>query len=165
MDDVTVAQAFEAAIAAEKAAERLFQGLEAKFAHREDVAMFWRQYARDEGEHAQRLEGLKARLTPQQLSEPVDTRIVDMLQVVAGYSVDRALLRVRNLQDAYQLVNDVESSETNAIFRFLLDNFEKDEQLRDFLAAQLDEHISRLSLDLPVEYQGILSRQAIQALE
>jgi hypothetical protein len=165
MDDVSVAQAFEAAIAAEKAAERLFQGLEAKFAHRADLAMFWHQYTRDEAQHAQWLEGLKAKLTLQQLLEPVDAHIVDMLQVVAGYSVDRALLRVRNLQDAYQLVNDVESSETNAIFRFLLDNFEKDEQLRNFLQAQLDEHISRLSLDLPVEYQGILSRQAIQALE
>jgi rubrerythrin len=165
MDDVTVAQAFEAAIAAEKAAERLFQGLEAKFAHREDVAMFWEQYARDEAEHAQWLEDLKARLTPQRLSEPVDAHIVEMLQVVTGYSVDQALLRVRNLEDAYRLVNDIENSETNAIFRFLLNNFEKDEQLRDFLQAQLNKHISRLSIDLPVEYKGILSRKAIQALE
>ncbi len=36
MDKVTVAQAFEVAIATEKAAERLFQGLEAKFAHHKE---------------------------------------------------------------------------------------------------------------------------------
>jgi hypothetical protein len=72
MNKVTVAQAFEVAIATERAAERLFQGLEAKFAHHEDVATFWKQYALDEAKHAKWLDGLKARLTTEQLSRPVD---------------------------------------------------------------------------------------------
>ena len=161
MNDVTIAQAFEIAIATEKAAERLFLGLETKFAYREDLAMFWKQHALDEADHAKWLEGLKAKLTEQQLSQPVEDRIVEMLQVVSGYSIEKALQGVRNLEDAYQLVNDIESGETNAIFEFLLNNFEKDDQMRDFLRAQLTHHMNRLSLELPEAYRGNETRRAI----
>jgi Rubrerythrin len=165
MDKVTVAQAFEVAIATERATERLFRGLETKFAHHEDVATFWKQYALDEAKHAEWLEGLKTRLTTEQLSRLVDAHTVGLLQAVTGFSVEKALLGVKNLEDAYQLVNDIENGETNAIFQFLLDNFETDEPMRDFLRAQLNKHIVRLSIDLPVQYKGIQSRKAIQALE
>lgn len=165
MDNVTVAQAFEAAISAERAAQQLFQGLEAKFAHYEDVAAFWGQYANEEAKHAEWLEGLQARLTSEQLSGPVDDHTVELLQAVAEISVEKALLGVKNLEDAYQLVNNIESGETNAIFQFLLNNFETDVQMRDFLRMQLNKHIAKLSIDLPVQYKGTLARQAIRALE
>lgn len=160
MDKVTVAQAFEVALAAERASESLFQGLEAKFAHHEDVATFWKQYALDEAKHAEWLEGLKARLSTEQLSRLIDAHTVGLLQEVTGFSVEKALFGVKNLEDAYQLVNDIENGETNAIFHFLLDNFEADVQMRDFLRAQLNKHIARLSIDLPVQYS-----KAIQTLE
>lgn len=165
MDKVTAAQAFEVAIAAERAAESLFRGLEAKFARHEDVAAFWRQYALDEVQHANWLEDLKARQTAEQLTSLVDTHTVELLQAVTGISVEKALLGVKNLEDAYQLVNDIENGETNAIFQFLLDNFEADEQMQVFLRAQLNKHIAKLSIDLPIQYKGTLSRKAIQALE
>jgi rubrerythrin len=165
MDNVTVARAFEIAISAERAAQQLFQGLEAKFAHYQDVAVFWRQYADDESKHAEWLEDLRARLTAEQLSGLVDDHTVGLLQAVTELSVQKALLGVRDLEDAYQLVNDIESGETNAIFQFLLNNFETDEQMRDFLRMQLTKHISKLSIDLPAQYKGTLARQAIRARE
>jgi hypothetical protein len=165
MDSVTVSQAFEVAIAAERAAEKLFHGLEAKFAHHQDVAAFWRQYADEEIKHAEWLEKLKARLTAEQLSGLVEPHAVELLQAVTKLSVKKALLGVKNLEDAYQLVNDIENGETNAIFQFLLNNFEADVQMRDFLRMQLNKHIAKLSIDLPVQYKGVLSRKAIQALD
>ena len=90
---------------------------------------------------------------------------MELLQAVTGFSVEKALLGVKDLEDAYQLVNDIENGETNAIFKFLLDNFETDEQMRDFFRAQLNKHIARLSIKLPAQYKGILSLKAIQAEE
>ena len=165
MDPVTVAQAFEVAISAERAAQQLFQGLEAKFAHCEDVAAFWKQYAYEEEKHAEWLADLKTRLTAEQLSEMLDNSTMKLLQAVTGISVEKALQGVRDLEDAYQLVNDIESGETNAIFQFLLNNFEADGQMRDFLRMQLNKHISKLSIDLPAQYKGILARKSIRALE
>ncbi len=163
--EVTVAQAFDVAVAAERAAESLFQGLEAKFAQYPDVAAFWKQYASEEAAHAKWLEDLRARLTRLQLSEPVDSHTIGLLRTVAGFSVAQALLGVKNLEDAYELVSNIEYGETNAVFQFLLNHFEKDKQLREFLQAQLNKHIMRISIDFPVKYAGVQTRRAIQALE
>ncbi|MGB8983599.1 MAG: ferritin family protein [Anaerolineales bacterium] len=165
MDNVTVAQTFEMAIAAEQAAQRLFQGLEAKFAHCPDVAALWKQYAYEESKHAEWLEGLKSRVPAEQLSGLVDDQTVRLLQAVTEICVEKALQGVKNLQDACQLVHDIESGETNAVFQFLLNNFEADERMRDFLRMQLNKHISKLSDELPTQYQGALARKAIQARE
>lgn len=164
MDDVNVSRAIEVAIAAERAAESLFLGLEAKFAHHEDVAMFWSEYALEEAKHAEWLEGVKARLTKDQLSRQVDSHTVGLLQAVTEFSVKKSLLGVKNLEDAYQLVNDIENGETCAIFQFLLNNFEADVQTKDFLRTQLSKHIARISVDLPEQYKDVLVRMGIRAL-
>ena len=164
MNNFTIAQAFAIAIAAEKAAEELYLGLEAKFANHADIVAFWKQYTCDEAQHAEALENMLVRLTPEQLDAPVDLQTVDALQTLAGFSVEKALQGVKNLEDAYQLVDEVENGETNAIFDFLL-IFEKDENMREFLRNQLNKHMARLVDGIPAKYKGILSRRAIEALE
>jgi hypothetical protein len=164
-NEKTIAQAFEVAIDAEDASQRLFLGLEAKFAHHAALAAFWRQYAHEETEHAAWLSNMRARLNAAQLSQPVDAQTVRVLQTISGFSVVKALQRVRNLEDAYQLVSDMENGETNAIFKFLVDNFEKDERLRAFLRAQLIDHIARLVEGFPEQYKGSLARRAIETID
>lgn len=161
----TIGQVFETAIAAERAAEQLFLGLEAKFSAHEELAIFWRGYAADEVSHAQWLEELRARLTPEKLGGLADSGTMNLLHAVAGFSVEKALGGVKDLEDAYQLVSEVESAETNAIFGFLVDNFEADEQVRGFLRSQLNSHVAKLMIDLPAQYRGTGARRAIRAAE
>ena len=143
-------QAFEIAIAAEKAAKALYQGLELKFADQTNVASLWRNYARNEAEHVQWLTVLRNKLPPEKLSHPVDAAMMDALRVVARFSAEPALNGVENLEDALQLVSELENGETNAITRFLIHHFEPDEQLREFLESQLIKHIGQSLLTLPV---------------
>ena len=163
MKSVTVEDAFEAAIGAERAAEEFFHGLEAKFNDNNDVSRLWRQYAEDEAMHANWLETLKAKLDQNELSKFVDEHTVQLLEVVARISVERALDSVHDLEEAYELVNEIENGETNAIFRFLTDNFEADEKMRDFLRGQLNMHVARLTIDLPPQYRGAATRRKIKA--
>lgn len=161
----TIARAFEVAIAAEKASEDLFRGLARKFSHHEEVAAFWQLYAQEEVQHAEWLQALRDKLTPRQLSQPVDAHTVRVLEKLASYTVEKGLQRVQDLEDAYQLVSEIENGETNAIFQFLLDNFERDESLRNFLRAQLNEHMTRLAEGFPEKFRGVLNRQSIKALD
>jgi rubrerythrin len=163
MSNITVKEAFEAAIGAEKAAEELFHGLEAKFNHNKEVSQLWKEYAEEEAMHAKWLEGLKAKLSEDELSNFVDEHTVQLLEGVARISVEKALENIHDLEDAYELVNEIENGETNAIFRFLLDNFETDEKMRDFLRKQLNEHVGKLNLDLPPQYRGITARRKVKA--
>jgi rubrerythrin len=159
----TISEAFNVAIQAEHTAERLYQELERKFALHEEVAAFWRLYATEEGRHAEWMKDLKTRLTVELLSAPVDERTLALMNAVNQFSLKKALKNVNDLEDAYQLVMDLENGETNAIFQFLLINFETDERIRDFIRAQLNQHIARLSIELPTGYKSIMARRAVKA--
>ena len=164
MPNVTVDEAFKAAIGAERAAEDFFHGLEAKFSHNKDVSRLWKEYAEEEAMHARWLETLKAKLGQEELSKLVDEHTMQLLDIVAKISVEKTLGKVNDLEDAYELVNEIENGETNAIFRFLIDNFEADEKMRDFLRKQLNEHVGKLTIDLPPQYRGASTRRKIKAL-
>jgi hypothetical protein len=159
----TLEDAIAIAIGAEQTTEKLFRGLEAKFASYEDLAAFWHQYAMDEVGHANWLKKLRDRLTPEQLSETIDKQVVEMMQSINEFSVEEALEHVKNLEDAYQLVTQVENGETNVIFKFLLDHIETDDALRIFVRNQLSKHVAKLVLDLPSQYKGSLARRVILA--
>jgi hypothetical protein len=165
MEEINIEQTFEIAIAAEKTAERLFQGLATKFAYREEIARFWLQYAADEVKHAEWLRDLKARLRDEHLARPADVDTVKLLQAVSNFSLDEALKSVNDLEDAYQLIDNVENGETNAIFQFLINSFESNTQIRAFLRDQLDQHVERLSTGLPPQYQQAAARRMVKALE
>ena len=165
MKEVTLRQAIEIAIAAEQFNQQMFLGLAAKFRQRADLVAFWNLYAADEVRHAQWIQGLEAGLDEAALSRTVDPQTIRSLQAVSNLSVEKALQQVNDLEDAYQLVSEVENGETNAIFRFLFENFERDAQMRDFLRAQLDKHISRLTNELPRYYRSVLTRRGIKAVD
>ncbi len=162
---LTVRDTIEIAIAAERASQTLYQGLQARFAPYKPVADFFGAYAYEESKHAEWLEGLRSRLDDQTLNQAVDASIEYLLRSVSEFSVEKALARVANLEDAYHLVNEIESAETNAIFQFLLDHFEPDENLKAFLRQQLETHIDKFGQSLPAEYQGSAARRALRALE
>jgi len=161
----TVAKLLELAIGAEKAAEKLYRQLEAKFAHHQDVADFWRGYAAEEAGHARWLEKLRDRLSPAHLSAPADPIMLKDAYRLAQFSTENALKQIKNLEDAYQLVNELENSETNVVFEFLITNYSSDTEAQSFLRSQLKDHISRLVVEFPARFRHRASRQATRALD
>lgn len=163
MPNETVAKLFTMAITAERQTETLYQRLMDMFASYPDVVAFWQQYATEEAGHARWLINLRDRLTPEQLAEPADADMLKMANRVLDMSVDDLLAKVKNMDDAYQLVNELENSETNAVCEFLIDHFAADEKARAFLRSQLQGHVARLMTDLPAQFRGKSNRQSIQA--
>jgi hypothetical protein len=102
-------------------------------------------------------------LSKSDLEKSVDTATQDLFYQVRLISWENALANVHDLADAFEEVNELENGETNAVFRFLIDHFEVDKPIRDFLLAQLAVHIARLSTNLPEAYRDILTRQSIKA--
>ncbi len=163
--DTTVAELFDLAIGAEKAAEEMYRGLETKFTHYPEIAGFWRQYAAEEAGHARWLERLRDRLGQEELSAPADSRALENARVVLEFSVKDALEEIENLQVAYQVANELESSETNTVFEFLITHFSYDEETQSFLKAQLREHIAKLTTKFPAQFKDAAMRLSVDALE
>jgi len=161
----TTAELFKLALAAEQAAEDLYLGLEAKFAHQPEVAGFWGDYAKEEVGHARWLESVRDKSSPEQLSSPADPSILNAARNLLRFSPQNALEGIKNLEDAYQLANELEHSEINVVFEFIITNFASDASAGSFLRAQLRDHIARLVTDFPARFTSAASRLALKALE
>ncbi len=164
VEQITVAQLFDMAIAAEHTAEHVYRSLKEKFRNHPDVAQFWDDYADEEVGHANWLNNIRKGLAPEQLDAPVEAQIIEKMNVVLRFSAENALREVEDLEDAYQLASDLENSETNAIFEFLVDHFASDERTQAFLRAMLREHVAKLLIDFPSQFRTATVRRGIKAL-
>jgi len=159
----TVDDLFTLAISAENAAESLYTGLASKFAHHPDVAAFWQRYAGEEDGHARWLKEKQAQLSEEQRTAPADETTVIQLRDVLTFSVPKALANIGDLEQALKIATELENSETNAIFEFLIENFADDERTQTFLRAQLRSHISNLLIDFPIQFRSAAMRREIKA--
>jgi rubrerythrin len=160
--ETNVNDMFRLAVQAERTAELLYKGLADLFAAYPTVADFWMQYAKEESQHATWLLSIQKELSPDQLEAPADPAIVEKLQAVRYFSVEDALNQVRTLEDAYQLVSDLENSETNAVFEFLVDRFAEDARTQAFLRAQLKEHMGNLLINFPTSFGTTTARRLVR---
>lgn len=162
-NEATVDELFDLAIAAEKAAEELYRRLGARFAHHPDVADFWQKYAAEENGHAAWLQRIRDNLSAEQLAASADPRVLTAAHKALETSIETRLMGIGNLEDAYQLANELENSETNAVFEFLINDYAVAVQAQSFLRAQLKGHIGRLTNDFPARFPDPVARLAIKA--
>jgi rubrerythrin len=148
----TIADLFELAIELEDSAQKLYTELATKFAHHQEVADFWKQYAVEEAGHARWLERVRDKLNSEELSAPADPSMLKAAHGILKSSVEKQLAEIKDLRGAYQLASELENSETNAIFEFLVGNFAADEQTRNFLRSHLKDHIGKLMLWFPTQF-------------
>lgn len=143
-EPVTVATLFEHAIAAEKAARDLYLAFSERFSDPPAVAEFWASLADDEQDHADRLEEIYAALSPEQRQSPIDPDVMRQVRALEGLLPPDVLERVTTLKEAYWLAHDLENSEVNALFDFVLNEFMNDETQQQFALMQLQDHVSKL---------------------
>jgi hypothetical protein len=162
---VTVDELFDWAMKAEKIAEDVYRHFQASFASQSDVARFWRNYAAAEVGHALALKRIRETLSPEQLVAAADAETASAAQRLLMFPVQKALQGVKDLEDAYQLANEIESGETNVVFEFLIIHFAWDAQAQSLMRSQLRDHVAKLSTGFPARFRSSASRMAIKATE
>ncbi len=163
-EESTVGELFTMAIEAERLAEVFYRRLAELFAAQPDVAAFWLIYAQEEAGHAQWLTEMRDRQPVEQLFQSAEKGMLAMAGQALAVSLDELVARVKNLEDAYQLANELEGGETNAVCEFLIDHFADNEKTQAFLRVQLKHHISRMLTDFPTQFRGIGVRRSILAV-
>jgi hypothetical protein len=140
----TVATLIALAVAAERAAQEMYRILVERFADRPLVADVWRQMMHDEATHIGQLEAIRRTLTPEQLQSPVDPDVMWKARAINPHMIPARLNAVETVWDAYQLAHDLEHSEVNTVFEFIMLEFIPGGAQREFVAAQLQAHTARL---------------------
>ncbi len=161
----TIADLIEKAIAVEQGSEEFYRRLAAMFSEQQDVVRFWQRYADEEKGHAAYLVRMRERMTAEQLQGAADTYMLEVMRKSLEYNLDQMLDRIRTLEDAYQLVVELENSETNSIFEALITNFSAAELAKSnaFLRVQLKRHIAALQEEFPARYQSRMMRESVKA--
>ena len=154
---------FEYAIAAEHYAREAYREFARLFAADPRVAAFWQRYAAEETGHAHWLEQLLKKLPSETYDAPADIDKLEAARHMIKVPLATALAEVGTLEDAYQLAHELESSEMNTLFEFLLFTFADDPQATQFARDQLREHVARLTVGFPEPYTGVRSRRAFRA--
>lgn len=159
----TIADLFQLAIQAEKDSAKAYRRLAQMFSHEPEVADFWAAYAAEEDGHAHWLQDLEADSNPDKLSQPVDAEMIETARQVARFPVDAALRKVQTLEDAYQLANEMEHSEINVVFQFLIDNFDTREDTYQFVRSHLHDHVAKLMTGFPGAFKNAAARRKLEA--
>ncbi len=154
MSENTTETLFEMAIAAEKEAQVFYAGLIKKFQHVPKAVKVWREMMQDEVTHFQELQKIQATLTEEQLRAPVDQSIIWKAESVREFSAEDSLNRIETLEDAFQTAHDIEYSEVNTVFEFILTEFVDPDAQRGFVVSQLKEHVAKLDALDEIEWPG-----------
>ena len=157
----TLAQFFEEAISFERKAAEIYTELSRMFSHSPDVSVIWDQMRNDELFHADELQNLRIELTHEQLSASVDETMWEKVVSVHQLLREESLSSIKDLSDAYELANQLESSEVNAIFQFLLETMPSHERRR-YVLSKISEHLERL-YGLGRRFGGKVSMKQISA--
>ncbi len=162
----TVGDLFEVAIQLEETAQALYSNWQSAFAAETAVAKFWQVYAEDEQRHASMLRSTRDRLALEQLAAIAPP---DMLGVAVNMlnELQRNPPAVRDLDEAYELAHQLEHSEVNTIFEFLLSHVLPEDALfrgsgAQMARKQVSEHTNRLLFEFPEHLRDAHTRRAIK---
>ncbi len=159
----TIGHLIELAVQGERINQTIYLRFAQKFERYLEVAAFWNSYAGEENGHARWLTLLRERAGADRLNQPADGDIFQQAERALTRSVEDLLAGIKDLQDAYELANELEHSETNAVFEFLINYFAEDAQTQAFLRAQLNDHIGRLTKNFPEHLGSAALRRGITA--
>ncbi len=143
--DKTIDRLIEAAIDLECRAAGIYQTLSEKFAQVPGISAFWQGLNKDEIEHAAILKDTRSLLTPEQLSAKPDNKIWEDIAGVRRMLEQHPVEAIKTLDDAYELAHELESSETNAIFRFLADECVPSGIRKELAHSVLEKHLKKLA--------------------
>lgn len=161
MSTRTIDHLFDLAIAAENIAQAMYYVLADRFASYASVVAFWRDMARDEAIHARVLDKIRTRLHPDVLTQAVDPEIWQTAQGLLRAEIITTAQTATTLEAAYQLAHEIEHSEVNTIFEFLVTHFPENPAVREFLREQLQVHAQKLVTAFPEPYHQAEMRKAI----
>jgi rubrerythrin len=151
------------AIQSERALERLYRNMSESFAHVPEVSDFWSGYAGEEAGHARWLETLRDKTGEAQLNQLTDPEILSLAERSLSTPMDLLLHKVTDLEEAFDLANELEHAETNVVFEFLITNFANNQETEAFLRSQLRDHVMRLENNFPVDYRDPMVRRTVKA--
>ncbi len=156
----TLGGLFEVVLVYEAAACDLYLGLAEKFAAHPSISEFWKTMAAHEQSHIRTLRQAFESLSPQDIESSVNPKIVEKVRSLPDLSVEDILMSIDNLEDAYQLVSEIENSAASVRFIFLTQKLFDSKDHKRPIADSINQHLQSL-MSFPQTFGGAEIRRNI----
>lgn len=163
VDFETLGELNELTISLAHAAEATYRSLAGMFSHEPEIAQFWNLMAEEEAGHARWLTNLHQNLDEPLRRKRVDPRFSEGVREALDVPAETRLEKIGNLDEALRMALAFETAETNAVFDFLISDYQLATRAREFLRSQVGIHVERLSKGLPERFQDRSVRVEIPA--
>jgi rubrerythrin len=159
---MTLSHLFACGIAAENASRDFYLGMAQKFKSQPAISFFWKTMSDDETVHARTLEKTLNSLPADKLDIFVDDAMAQKGQALCQLSISdtNRLDSIHNLDDAFQLAHELESSDINIVFNFLKLKLIPDGEKDLLSSAVIERHLHKL-VDFPKMFGDAQMRQRI----
>ena len=141
---------FDIAITAEEMMGKFYVGLMLKF-EGEDCSEFFKDMAKDETVHMEKLQRIYDSLSASELAEIANSDILLEARHAMKLKVMEELKSIATVEEAYEAMNRYENSEINAVYSFLMSEFVQAEEKSDFITRQFKEHVNKID-DFQAKY-------------
>lgn len=151
--ELVLGKIFEKAIETKKRVGQIYRQFARLFSHIPEVEDFWRKMNINQITHADWLKEIKESLTEEQILSLPQVELVLKTHAIKNLFDEHSRREIGNLHDAYEVANEIETSEVNNLFKMLSSEFISSEKKKIFILAEIDEH-RRQIMNLPEKYQG-----------
>ncbi len=143
--DHTVADIFERLINIEFRAGELYGKLSILFTHVPEISAFWKELAEEEIFHMNTLLEIYKSLTEEQLFSLYEKQIWENIENIQDLLNTNLIGSIKNLDDAYELACQIEFSEINEIFKFLVTKHPLSEEQEQLVLSNVKQHHNKLT--------------------
>ena len=140
----TLGGLFEVVLVYEVAACDLYLGLAEKFAANPSISEFWKTMAAHGQSHIRTLKQAYESLSPQDIESSVNQEVVEKVQSLPNLSVKDILMSIDNLEDAYQLVSEIENVAVSVRFIFLTQKLFDSKAHKRPIVNSINQHLQSL---------------------
>jgi rubrerythrin len=144
MSKKTLEMLLELAINWETQAHDLFLDFANLFSHEPKVNEFWIQLSKDESMHIGVLTDILNNIPTEKRLMEVGTEQWNSVTQVEELIKEASTKKVLTLDDAYELAQQLETSEVNALFKMLVIDYLPDEEVHKIIVSEVREHIEKL---------------------
>ena len=131
---------FKSAVEIEKTAGEIYEKFAELFSDFPKIADFWKRMNKDESDHAKWLLEIKDSLSEEQLLSSPDHELILKVQSIKKLLNKHSTKKIHNLDDAYELTNDIEFSGVNNLFRLFTHKFVSSEDKKKFTLSEVTQH-------------------------
>ena len=158
----TTGKLFESAIEIEKTAGRIYERYAELFSDYPKIVAFWKGMNTDELGHAKWLSEIKESLTEKQLLSTPNYELTLKAETVKSLLNKNSAKKIDNLDEAYEMAHEIESSEVNNLFRLLTNQFISSVDRKNFLFSEINEHQQKI-MDFPKNFGDRILRREVKA--